>query len=86
MNIYCVNCGKNGHNYSTCKSPIISLGVILVYYDKNTKTLKYLMVCRKDTIGFIEFMRGKYSTKHLTKIDNPDIIGDEKDVPEINFL
>lgn len=65
MNIYCVNCGKNGHNYSTCKSPIISLGVILVRYDKKTNVLKYLMVCRKDTIGFIEFMRGKYSTKHL---------------------
>ena len=27
--MYCGNCGKNGHSYKVCLSPIISLGIIL---------------------------------------------------------
>ena len=63
--IYCCNCGKKGHNYKTCLSPIISYGIIL--YDKHTTgPVKYLMIQRKDTIGFIEFMRGKYKVQNET--------------------
>ena len=38
---YCCNCGKTGHLYRKCLSPIISLGVILVKLEKDT--LKYLL-------------------------------------------
>ena len=51
---YCCNCGKTGHLYRKCLSPIISLGVILVKLEKDT--LKYLLI-QRDTLGFVEFMR-----------------------------
>ena len=57
--LYCNNCGKSGHLYSQCKIPITSIGFI-VFRIFNNK-LQYLMIRRKDTLGFIDFMRGKYS-------------------------
>ena len=67
--IYCCNCGKRGHNYKKCLSPVISYGIIL--YDDRGKDIKYLMIQRKDTLGFVEFIRGKYSLnnyKYITQI------------------
>ena len=56
---YCNNCGKPGHNYSNCKTPITSIGAVC--FRKKDGILEYLMICRKDTLGYIDFMRGKYS-------------------------
>ena len=42
-------------------------------YDKAIQPdnqLKYLMICRKDTIGYIEFIRGKYSLNNKAYIIN----------------
>jgi 8-oxo-dGTP pyrophosphatase MutT (NUDIX family) len=64
MKQYCGNCGKTGHNYKNCLAPIISLGVILVNRMDPTK-LRYLMIQRRDTLGFVEFMRGKYSIDNV---------------------
>jgi 8-oxo-dGTP pyrophosphatase MutT (NUDIX family) len=63
-NNYCNNCGKNGHAFQHCKQPITSVGIIAYRKSQNSdseKELQYLMICRKDTIGFVEFVRGKYS-------------------------
>ena len=59
--LYCGNCGQPGHIYKKCLEPITSMGVIL--FQRNTETGKneYLMVRRRNTIGFVEFMRGKYT-------------------------
>ena len=57
---YCNNCGKQGHLYHQCKMPIISIGIIMFRYNKE-QNIEYLMIRRKDTLGFIDFMRGKYS-------------------------
>jgi 8-oxo-dGTP pyrophosphatase MutT (NUDIX family) len=56
---YCNNCGKQGHLYHQCKMPITSIGLITfrIYQDE----IQYLMICRKDTLGYIDFIRGKYS-------------------------
>jgi len=59
---YCGNCGKEGHIYRRCLSPIMSLGIIL--YKIDTGKIKYLMVQRRDTLGFVEFMRGKYNLEN----------------------
>ena len=59
MNNYCNNCGKNGHLYHQCKLPITSLGIIA--FRINDNQIQYLMIRRKDTLGYIDFMRGKYS-------------------------
>ena len=56
----CNNCGKYGHIYSQCKMPITSLGIV-AYKKISTTEIKFLMICRKDTLGFMDFMRGKYS-------------------------
>jgi len=56
---YCNNCGKYGHTYYQCKTPITSIGMIVFRYVENR--IEYLMIRRKDTLGFMDFMRGKYS-------------------------
>ena len=65
---YCNNCGKYGHNYNQCKLPITSLGAI-AFRIKDTN-IEYLMIRRKDTLGFIDFMRGKYSLTNKDYIMN----------------
>jgi 8-oxo-dGTP pyrophosphatase MutT (NUDIX family) len=62
---YCGNCGKYGHSYRKCLAPIISLGVILYKIDSNHK-INYLLIQRKDTLGFVEFMRGKYNLENIS--------------------
>ena len=77
-NTFCGNCGKLGHTYRRCHLPITSCGVILYrnndLYDENIKLdnkYEFLMVQRKDTLGFIEFLRGKYrevDCAYITKL------------------
>ncbi len=57
---YCNNCGKQGHLYHQCKLPITSSGVI-AFRINNDNNIEYLMMCRKDTLGYIDFLRGKYN-------------------------
>ena len=60
----CVNCGGSGHIYRNCNHPITSYGIIcfqLRYDSQNNLIPKYLMVQRKDSLSFVEFMRGKYN-------------------------
>jgi 8-oxo-dGTP pyrophosphatase MutT (NUDIX family) len=61
--MFCNNCGGKGHLFRTCKDPVLSCGIVLV----NSKTLpvdptsvQVLMIRRKDSMSFAEFMRGKY--------------------------
>jgi 8-oxo-dGTP pyrophosphatase MutT (NUDIX family) len=56
---YCNNCGKQGHLYHQCKMPITSIG--LISFRIHNDEIEYLMICRKDTLGYIDFIRGKYS-------------------------
>lgn len=87
-NIFCVNCGEQGHIVKECKAPITSYGIIAFKVnnspeddlnDKNKDLndilkkefiidnnnsypkIKFLMIQRKDTIGYIDFLRGKYT-------------------------
>ena len=66
--LYCNNCGKKGHLYNQCKLPITSLGIIAFRF--NQDKLEFLMIRRKDTLGFIDFMRGKYSLQNKDYIKN----------------
>ena len=59
---YCCNCGKTGHLYRKCLSPIISLGGHISKIRKDQ--LKYLLIQRRDTLGFVEFMRGNKFGKY----------------------
>lgn len=69
--IYCNNCGKSGHIYNNCKLPIIGIGIIA--FRKNpvaNHQIEYLMICRKHTLGFMDFIRGKYSVYNRDYILN----------------
>jgi 8-oxo-dGTP pyrophosphatase MutT (NUDIX family) len=56
---FCNNCGKTGHLFHQCKSPITSSGVI-AFRIRDDNVREYLMICRKDTLGYVDFIRGKY--------------------------
>ena len=62
MCVYCNNCGNEGHIYRHCKYPVLSYGIVCIH------TNKILMIQRKDSICYIEFIRGKY------KLDNKSYI------------
>ena len=55
ITIYCNNCGNKGHLYKHCKLPVLSYGIIIFNKDKSL-----LMIQRKDSLSYIEFLRGKY--------------------------
>lgn len=54
----CKNCNMPGHIHRNCGFPITSIGVILCC-DVDTSFMKLLMVRRKDTYGYVDFLRGK---------------------------
>jgi 8-oxo-dGTP pyrophosphatase MutT (NUDIX family) len=62
----CNNCGKQGHLFHQCKLPITSYGVIV--FRKSCTGLQYLMIRRKDSFGYIDFIRGKYSSYNIEQI------------------
>ena len=65
-NNICQNCGNKGHHIRNCINPITSMGVVLYYRDRDK--IKYLLIRRKNTIGFVEFIRGKYAMNDVDYI------------------
>ena len=76
QSMFCNNCGERGHVFKTCKLPIISCGLVLLKGTKepfnlpvtDTEDVRMLMVRRKDSMSYMEFLRGKY------EMTNPDYI------------
>ncbi len=62
----CRNCGLNGHLYKDCIHPIMSFGIICYKIENND--IKYLMIQRKDSLSFMEFIRGKYEINNIDYI------------------
>lgn len=71
-NITCCNCGGLGHVYARCNHPVTSYGIIcyrMVYDNKmNSIYPEYLMVQRKDSLSYVEFMRGRYDLQNITYV------------------
>jgi 8-oxo-dGTP pyrophosphatase MutT (NUDIX family) len=65
---FCNNCGKQGHQFFQCKLPITSYGIILCKDSPNG--IQFLMLRRKDSYGYIDFIRGKYSPYNIFQIQN----------------
>lgn len=65
---FCNNCGRQGHLYHQCKNPIISSGIIA--FKKFENEFKFLLICRKDSLGYVDFMRGKYPLTNKVYIQN----------------
>jgi len=67
MNV-CNNCKKGGHLFHNCKYPIMSYGIIL--FRKKNGINEFLMIRRKDSFGYIDFIRGKYSPYNIEHIQS----------------
>ena len=85
-NNVCNNCGKQGHLFHQCKLPITSYGIIL--FKSTDQGIKYLMIRRKDSFGYIDFLRGKYilhNIEQLQNIFNEMSIGEREKIKTNNF-
>jgi 8-oxo-dGTP pyrophosphatase MutT (NUDIX family) len=56
---FCNNCNRNNHVYNNCRAPITSIGVIAFRCGETGP--EFLMIRRRDSFGFVDFIRGKYS-------------------------
>jgi len=69
-NILCANCGCTGHVYRACSLPTTSFGVVCFRWTRDVVTgeraPQYLMVQRKDSLCFVEFVRGKFDLQNRT--------------------
>jgi 8-oxo-dGTP pyrophosphatase MutT (NUDIX family) len=73
----CKNCRKTGHFFHQCKLPITSYGVIVFRESQNG--IEYLMIRRKNSFGFIDFIRGKYTLENIFQLQK---IIDEMSIEE----
>lgn len=64
--VVCNNCGIKGHVYRDCRNPVLSYGNIL--YRRDGKEPQILMIQRKDSLCYIEFIRGKYDIQNIPYI------------------
>lgn len=67
-NLFCNNCGKSGHLILECKMPITSIGLIV--FRENKDVVEYLMVCRKDSFGYSDFIKCKFPVIEDTYISS----------------
>jgi 8-oxo-dGTP pyrophosphatase MutT (NUDIX family) len=85
-NNVCNNCGKQGHLFHQCKLPITSYGIILFLVTKHG--IKFLMIRRKDSFGYIDFIRGKYiqhNIEHLQSIFNEMSVSERENIKANSF-
>jgi len=54
--------------FHQCKLPVTSYGIIV--FRPSSEGLQFLMIRRKDSFGYIDFIRGKYSPYNLNQLQN----------------
>jgi len=75
---HCTNCGLSGHVFRNCLSPVTSYGLIAIRYltdicnnslfsksntvNNGNDSIEFLLIQRKDSLSFVEFIRGKYNS------------------------
>ena len=67
-NNICRNCGSIGHLYKYCKKPIMSFGIICYRKNEINNQYEYLMIQRRNSLSFVEFIRGKYDICNIEYI------------------
>lgn len=82
MENYCNNCGNYGHQYKNCKYPILSYGIIL-FNCKDKNNIKIVLIEKKNSLSYIEFLRGKYNTNDFNYIQ---LLFDRMNINEKNII
>jgi len=67
-NNYCTNCGRQGHSIKRCQDPVLSLGIVAFKFVNNEPHL--IMIQRRNSLCYVEFLRGKYNTNNKDYILN----------------
>jgi len=78
----CKNCNMPGHIHKNCGFPITSIGIVLCC-DVDTPHMKFMMVRRKDTYGYVDFLRGKLDFNNHSAVQS---IVDEMTVYEKEII
>lgn len=65
--VICKNCNSIGHTYRDCPHPISSYGIIC--FTKINNEYHYLMIQRKNSLSFMEFIKGNYKSMDFIKIN-----------------
>ena len=83
-NIICKNCNKPFHTLKQCKYPITSYGIIL--FRIFNEELQYLMIRRKNSFGYIDFIKGQYSENNLEYLQKlfDEMSIEEKELIQLN--
>lgn len=78
--MFCNNCGTRGHPFRECKQPVLSCGVLLVRHRQHPtesaklpvpkEDIEVLMIRRKDSMAYTEFLRGKYDPSDTAYIQH----------------
>jgi 8-oxo-dGTP pyrophosphatase MutT (NUDIX family) len=82
----CNNCYKEGHYYRNCDEPLLSYG--LCCFKKVDDNIKFLMVKRRNTYTYIEFLRGMYDIldlEYLQKMFTKMSIDEKKNILNKDF-
>jgi ADP-ribose pyrophosphatase YjhB (NUDIX family) len=79
--IICKNCNSIGHIYRECPHPISSYGIIVYKIINNISY--YLMIQRKNSLSFMEFIKGNYKP---TDINNIKSLIESMTIEEQNLL
>lgn len=79
---FCNNCGKYGHKFRDCNFPKTSYGIVCT--KQNSDKYYFLLICRRNSLSYIEFIRGRYKLydtnmlfclfKHMVKQERIDIL------------
>ena len=82
--IVCKNCNSIGHTYRECPYPICSYGIIC--YSVINNEIYYLMIQRKNSLSFMEFIKGNYKTMDICKITKliQSMTKDEQNILDCN--
>ena len=94
---YCNNCDSVEHTFKNCPQPVTSYGLVCINFNKSKITgqsrrrqqkfindnIKYLMIMRRNSFTYIEFLRAKYD---LLKPEYIQILFDHMTVYERESL